>query len=475
MGPGTSSATPAGDVTLRAKLVISFTSLLLAVITAVGLVASRSVEAILIGQIDDTLTAFASRGSGPGDGGPENGNLPERNESLLNPIAEIRIASDGTVISARPSGFADEPDPLPDVTEIGDEREFMYLHSVDDSLRYRAHVVELPDGTLSVRAAPLDEVFGAIGSLARTLLLAGAGVLLIGGAATWWVVDRSVRSIGEMVETAEAIAAGDLTRRVPEDDPNTELGRLGVSLNEMLAHIEETLNNEREGRERLRQFVGDASHELRGPVTAIRGYAELRRRGGLENPEAVERAWERIASESSRMSSLIEDLLMLTRLGQTQPLDVASVDLSQLARDAAADHAAIDRDRPVSVEAPASLTVEGDEQRLHQVISNLLANTRIHTPAGTSVRIEVDDLGDAARLSVVDDGPGVPDEAIPHIFDRFYRADPSRYRTSGGSGLGLAIVQAIVAAHGGGVFAANDAQGGARFTVTLPKRLDSKQ
>ena len=457
-------------MTLRAKLVISFIVLLLVVITGVGLVASRSVEGILIDQIDRTLTGFAARGPGSGhDGGAPP--APDFDDPFLNPIAEVFLDPDGSTEFTRQSGFADDPDPLPDVSGIDGKEGFTYLDSVDGTLEYRAHITVLPDDAISVRAVPLDDVSLATGSLIQTLLLAGAGVLLIGGSATWWTVNRSMRPVGEMVETAEAIAGGDLAKRVPVSNPSTELGRLGAALNEMLAHIEDALTNEREGRQRLRRFVADASHELRTPVTAIRGYAELRRKGGLDSPDAEDRAWSRIESESRRMGTLIEDLLVLARLGQSQPLSLETVDLAQIARDASIDHATIDPERPIRVEGAQSLTLHGDDQRLHQVVSNLLANVRVHTPAGTLVTVDVEDQDAWAVITVVDDGPGFPKEALEHVFDRFYRADPSRSRRSGGSGLGLSIVHAIVEAHGGTVDAANDPGGGARLTVRLPRRL----
>lgn len=459
-------------MTLRAKLVISFTALLLVVIAAVGIVASRSVERILVAQIDRDLTGFADRGPGPeppGGGSPR----PGDDEPSLTSVAEVFIEADGTIVFARPSGFSDDPDPLPDVSELQDAEGFVDLDSVDGTVHYRAYVDSFPTGAKVVRAIPLTDVENAVSSLVRALLLAGIGVLLIGGAATWWTVERSMRPVADMVDTAEAIAAGDLTQRVPDLDPGTELGRLGVSLNEMLAHIEEAVASERDGRERLRRFIADASHELRTPVAAISGYAELRRRGGLETTEAEDRAWYRIESESSRMGSLIEDLLMLTRLGQGQPLDLGAVDLSEVATDAAADHETIDPTRPVSVAAPGPVTVRGDSERLHQVVSNLLANARVHTPEGTLIRILVEDRGRTARFVVFDDGPGFPPGAADHAFERFYRADPSRSRRSGGSGLGLSIVEAIVAAHGGSVTASNGDAGGAEITIDLPKEREA--
>lgn len=454
-------------MTLRTKLVISFTVLLVIVIAGVGVVASRSINTILISQIDTTLLSYVDRGPGPGHGGGPSPEDPE--EPSLNPVADVFIAADGNTAFVKPSGFSDDPDPLPDVSALSDVEGFAYVDSIDDTLEYRAHVTVFPDGAKSIRAVPLDDVEAATNSLIRTLLLAGAGVLLIGGAATWWTVERSMRPVAEMVDTAEAIASGDLTRRVPDNNPNTELGRLGTSLNEMLGHIEDALTHERDARERLRRFVADASHELRTPVTAVSGYAELRRKGGLDTPEAEDRAWSRIEAESGRMKTLIEDLLVLARLGENQPLAVETVDLAEIAADAATDHATIDPARPISVGGVERVTVEGDPQRLHQVASNLLANVRVHTPPGTLVTMNVDDEGPWALLTVADDGPGIRQDALEHVFDRFYRADPSRSRNSGGSGLGLSIVSAIVEAHGGTVDVVND--GGAKFIVRLPKRL----
>jgi two-component system OmpR family sensor kinase len=468
-------------MTLQTKLVISFTVLLLAVIAAVGIAASRSIESILVAQTDRTLTSFVTRGPEPR---PERGTpelVPDQplpppeeagtvpNEPFLRPFAELYVAADGTVFHSEPSGFADDPDPLPDTTELPATPGLVYLDSVDGSLRYRASINLLDDGVAVIHAAPLSDVATATSSLVRALLLAGGGVLLLGGTATWWTVHRAIRPVDEMVETAEEIAAGDLTSRVPETATTTELNRLGTALNEMLTHIEEAVNNERVGREKLRRFVADASHELRTPVAAISGYAELRRSGGLTTPSAKDNAWSRIEQESNRMGTLIEELLTLARLGQAQPLDNQPVDLVQVARDAAADHATIDPSRPVELRGVDNAVLAGDRERLHQVVSSLLSNVRAHTPEGTTARIDVASNGESVELTVTDDGPGIPEPALQHIFDRFYRADPSRSRHTGGSGLGLAIVHAIVSAHGGNVTATNVHDNGARITVALPR------
>jgi len=478
-------------MTLQTKLVISFTVLLLGVIAAVGVVASRSIESILVAQTDRTLTSFVTRGPEPRPernafeplpdqpGSPPAETPPEEinaviDEPFLRPFAELFVAPNGTVFHSEPSGFADDPDPLPDTTELPTTSGLVFLDSVDGSLRYRANIEILNDGVAVIRAAPLGNIATATSSLIRALLLAGGGVLLLGGAATWWTVHRAIQPVDEMVETAETIAAGDLASRVPETATTSELQRLGVALNDMLGHIEEAVIKERAGQERLRRFVADASHELRTPVAAISGYAELRRTGGLETQAAEDNAWSRIERESSRMSSLIEELLMLARLGQTQALDKQRFDLVEVARDAAADHATIDPTRPVELLGTHCAMLTADKERLHQVVSSLLSNVRAHTPEGTLARVEITSREGFVELSVTDRGPGIPESALEHIFDRFYRADPSRSRHTGGSGLGLAIVNAIVTAHGGTVTAANAAKNGARITITIPTDQDSR-
>lgn len=456
-------------MSLRTKLVISFTLLLLLVIVTVGVIATRSVEAILVAQIDRTLVGFMERGPGAG---PHPGPPDNESDEFYRSIAEVLVDFEGAVIEARPSGFSDEPDPLPDVRDLPDTTEPIDLPSVDDTLEYRAVIEAFPDELRLVRAAPLMAVDDAGAELLRTVALAGLGILLLGGAATWWTVNRSLRPVDQMVETAEAIASGDLSRRVPDLEPGTELGRLGASLNEMLGHIEHAVETEKEGQERLRQFIADASHELRTPVTAIVGYAELRRRGGLATPEDEDKAWSRIESEGNRMGSLVEDLLTLTRLGTGKPLHLSEVDVARVARNAAADHRVIDTEWPVTVTGSESVMLRADEERLHQVITSLLSNVRIHTPPWTSVVIDISDRGEEVVVDVADNGVGFPEAGLQHVFDRFYRADPSRSRRSGGSGLGLAIVEAIVTAHGGSVAASNVDGGGARVTIILPRSGD---
>ncbi len=463
---------------LRTKLVLSFSVLLLLVITGFGIVASRSVDTILIDQIDKLLVGFRDRASGfipgpgvrpgePGDNDPDQSTADEDELPVRRDAAEIWISETGEVLSVRASGFVDDPDPLPDVSLIAPGEGPVTIPSVDGSLEYRATTIEggrIP-GTLVV-AVPLTDVAEANTSMLVVLALTGLGVLLIGGTATWFMVDRSMRPVAEMVDTAEAIAAGDLTRRIEGADPNTEIGRLGVSLNDMMLTIETAVEHEREGQETLRRFVADASHELRTPIAAVSGYAQLHDQGGLQDPDAEERAWQRIGAESRRMGNLVEDLLALARLDQPGSLDIANSDIITIIRDAVDDHEAIDQERRVTVVGDEAVHAMVDSERLHQVVSSLLSNVRTHTPPGTAVEIRVDTVEDRARVVVKDDGPGLPADALDHVFERFYRADDSRSRKSGGSGLGLAIADAIVDAHGGSLSVENDS--GAVFTITLP-------
>ena len=220
----------------------------------------------------------------------------------------------------------------------------------------------------------------------------------------------------------------------------------------------------------MKQFIADASHELRTPITSVKGYAELYRAGGLPDEESLTNAMTRIEKEAGRMGGLVEDLLLLARLDRENSMEHAPVDLRLLVDDAVADFEALEPDRPVHVDAVDTAFVNGDEGRLTQVIANLLGNARTHTPAGSPVDVSLALDNGHVVLHVTDDGSGIPEDELERVFDRFHRVDGSRARKSGGSGLGLSIVAAIVAAHSGDVAAENIEGRGARFTVTLPAR-----
>lgn len=332
---------------------------------------------------------------------------------------------------------------------------------------FRAVAFRTRDGDVLFIAVSLRDTASAF----RNVLFVEGGatlaVLLAIGLVAWFVLHLGVRPLDQMAETADAIAAGDLSRRVERAEPRTEAGRLGMAFNTMLSEIEQAFTERGESEERLRRFVADASHELRTPLTSIRGYAELWRQGGLRDDGDLADAMRRMEKEAARMGVLVDEMLLLARLDQGRPLESADVDVARLVADAVADARAVEPDRPISLAGPEHLIVRGDEGRLAQVVSNLLANARIHTPAGTPVRVRVGSDDAAAVIEVEDDGPGLGPEP-QRVFERFYRADPARARARGGSGLGLAIVAAVGEAHGGRATASSAPSGGARFTVELP-------
>jgi two-component system OmpR family sensor kinase len=267
---------------------------------------------------------------------------------------------------------------------------------------------------------------------------------------------------------AADIAAGDLTKRVEPATPTTEIGRLGLALNGMLSQIEAAFAERTESNTRLRRFIADASHELRTPLTSIRGYSEMLRRGAGDSPTDAELARRRIEEESVRMSTLVDDMLLIARLDQGRPLERKPVDLQAIATDAADDARAVAPQRQITLTAPGAVVVEGDDLRLRQVVGNLVRNALVHTPQQTAIEIGVSTENGTGRMSVIDHGPGLQAKEMERIFEPFYRADPSRSRDSGGAGLGLSIVSAVVSAHGGKVNVKETSGGGVTFEVDLP-------
>ena len=329
-------------------------------------------------------------------------------------------------------------------------------------------------------ALPLRQIHETV---SRALVFGGAFglfVLVVCAVLGWYLIRRTFRPLSRIEDTAAAIAAGDLTRRVEVSDPDDEVASLSRSLNVMLARIENSFAAREANEAEMRRFIADASHELRTPLAAVSGYAELYRQGALQTQDAVAGAMGRIEGESHRMSHLVEDLLTLARLDGDRPLELQTVDLAVLAADAAQDARTIAPGRAVMVGAieghirPTELVA--DERQLRQVVINLVTNARTHTPASAPVEILVGPQGrDHVRLMVRDHGPGIPEADRNRVFERFYRADRSRSRgQGGGSGLGLAIVGAIVTAHQGRVWVDETPGGGATFVVELPTALGGR-
>ena len=283
------------------------------------------------------------------------------------------------------------------------------------------------------------------------------------------VIKVGLRPLAAVEQTAEKIAAGDLSARLPDAKPDTEVGRLVTSLNTMLSRIEESFAARTESENKLRRFVADASHELRTPLTAIRGFAELHRQGAVKGEAATSELVGRIENESVRMGALIEDLLTLARLDQAREISNVPVDLAHLVSEAVESARAAGPDHPITIDLPDEAFVLGDAHKIHQVVSNLLANARIHTPAGTPIAVSIETNDEGTTISIADSGPGLSEADQARIFERFYRADPSRNRAKEeGSGLGLSIVDAVMQAHGGRVGVTSVLGEGATFTVFFP-------
>jgi len=337
---------------------------------------------------------------------------------------------------------------------------------------WRLVAVSSPRGDqITVVGTSLGEVGATLGRIRFVQLAGTTAVLLALGVVSWWMLHLGVHPLEDMARTADAIAGGDLARRVDHPGEKTETGRLGKALNSMLERIEDAFRAREASEARVRRFAADASHELRTPLTSIQGYTELWRAGGLQSEAELGEAMRRMEQEARRMAALVEDLLLLARLDQHRPLVRTEVRLDELAADGVSDARAVEPDRPIEL-SMEPVTVHGDEMHLRQVVGNLLANTRVHTPAGTPVRVTVSAENGLARLRVADEGPGMDPATVAKVFERFFRADPSRRRSAGGTGLGLAIVAAIAEAHGGRADAESEFGRGSCFLVEIPL-LDS--
>ncbi|MHB8958371.1 MAG: sensor histidine kinase [Candidatus Limnocylindrales bacterium] len=469
-------------MSLRLRLVASLGAVLTVALVIAGVLLVGLVRVGLVDRIDSELVSISKS--------------PAPMQRLLTvdatdspggrSLAVIRYNRGGSITLSLPSGFTDNPDPLPAMpnytggvpaSEIG---RVMELPSVDGSMHYRVLLVNARLGAVIALAAPMSAVDATIATLVRLLLLIGIAAIAVLVAVAWLIVRRGLLPVERVADAAGRIAGGDLSHRTGVPHDGTEVGRLGAAFDGMVDQVQgafaqqhDALAAKQESEARLRRFVADASHELRTPVTAIRGYAELYRAGGLADPAALEAAMGRIEGESRRMGSLVDDLLLLARLDQGRPLRRDVVDLSRACADAVADLRAAAPTHPVVAAVDAGVRVIGDDDRLRQVVGNLLANVGLHTPAETPAEVvlraaSTADGGRWAELRVVDHGPGIPPEHAARVFDRFYRADAGRSRETGGSGLGLSIVASIVAAHNGRLWHEATPGGGATFCALLP-------
>jgi two-component system OmpR family sensor kinase len=505
-----------GRTPLRVTLVVVLLGMMALALAVTGVTATTAMRGYLVDRVDSQLRAprvpliliMTTLGEHPGGTG--------RVDALGLPSTPVLLAVDqnGAVLRQWPAAATDSPRPrteriiakartgngrlftVPDEEGGADWR--VSVSPVQRDVLARA-AASLPAGTTTiVVAVSLAEVDRTVNRLILINVVVGLAALVVLGLLGYGVIRSSLRPLSQVETTAAAIARGDLSRRAPELDPRTEVGRLGRAFNTMVTRIEAAFRAQaaseaaaRASEDRMRRFVADASHELRTPLTSIRGYAELYRQGAVSGPAELARIMGRVEAEGTRMGLLVDDLLLLARLDQQRPLERRPVDLLTLAAETVEDTRATAGDRGVDLRVDGGPTpvVLGDEPRLRQVLVNLLANAVTHTPPGTKITVRVGTQdGDApaaggqaagvqaagvpagrrALVEVADTGPGMAPEQAERVFERFYRGETSRSRAHGGAGLGLSIVAALVAAHGGTVTVHTAPGEGTAFRITLP-------
>lgn len=487
---------PFSQWSLRNRLVLGVVILSTLGFIASGVVAQNQLKSFLIHQIDDQLVSVAS-GSLPrvnlagivnDDEYQERRGRPERDKDAVpqTPLDRVPTSTSLTLLDA--NGIV--------VGGIGGDlntvsvRDYIAGYSPAEVAEFKGEpfTVKAEGENFRVLALPLPSNLGSVAiaqslsDVDRTLsrlqwLFFLIGFVIVGliALASRTMIKVGLKPLSDVEDTAEKIAAGDLSARLPDAKPTTEVGRLTTSLNTMLARIEESFAIRKTSEDKLRRFVADASHELRTPLTAIRGFAELHRQGAVSGEEDTKQLLSRIEGESIRMGSLVEDLLLLARLDQAREMERLPVDIAKTTRDAVASAQVAGPGHLISLIGDVDeLYTLGDQHRIHQVIANLLANARTHTPVGTPITVSIAQSSDGVRIAVADAGPGLSEEDQKRIFERFYRADSSRVRIEGeGSGLGLSIVDAVMKAHGGSVSVNSVIGKGSTFTLFFPQTTEA--
>lgn len=465
------------NLSLRSRLLMGVALVL--VVQAVGAAVVVSIASDqLLDQIDDRLAAVVS--SEPGVE-PDLAQL-ER----LGDLHQAVLASDGSLstLNAVVSRGQAMPPPVvdPSVIEASSGRP-VTVEAVRGELEYRLLAVELGGDERLILASPLQSYEWALNRVTTLVVVTALVVALALAAMTWWVIRLGIAPVKRMTAAAESIAAEDLSERVGEQHPGTEAGQLGAALNTMMGRIEASFDERTQAEQRLRQFIADASHELRTPVATIRGYSELYEAGGLTGEGELDDAMRRTNQESRRMSRLIADMLSLAKLDRGPTLRVSQFDLGALVQEVVADAKVANEGRRIEarVVSPEAL-VRGDEDLLRQAVTNLLSNAIVHTGLESTATVSVETSGGSGderliTVTVADDGEGIPEEAVGRVTERFFRVDPSRSRHRGGSGLGLAIVDGIVAAHKGRLGVTSSPGEGTSVSFTLPSgaELDGSQ
>jgi two-component system OmpR family sensor kinase len=454
-------------MSLRRRLVVGFLAVA-AVLVGTNVVLYGTFHSFLLDRVDRQLADLAARPL-------LRGGRPPPQEALTEHYLAVARA-DGTGVRPVGSSLLDTgrpPPALPAEAILGHAvprgapvDPFTAVAEGGDG-SWRVAVLATGARGLAVVGVSLDDLDATLDRIRAVQVAATVAVLGALAVVSWWTLRVGVHPLEAMARTADDIAAGGLSRRVEHPDPRTEAGRLGLALNAMLERIQGAFREREASEARVRRFAADASHELRTPLTSVKGYVELWQAGGLRDEAALADAMRRMGQETGRMTALVEDLLLLARLDQQREVDRAPVRLDELAADAVADARAVEPDRPVALDVPGPVVVRGDEAHLRQLLANLVANARVHTPPGTPVHVSVAAVGGVARVVVADEGPGMAPEVAAKVFDRFFRADPARSRAAGGAGLGLSIVAAVAEAHGGRATVESAVGQGSRFVVEL--------
>lgn len=486
-----SSSLRSRNWSLRARVLAGQVLLLAGVCLGIAVATELALRHYLVGQLDGQLTSITQRSARmehrppPPDAPPRlprSGPGPEFLDAPGQPVGMVAaLVTDGRLVKAGVLSGGGEREELPPgaaegVTDLG-APDRPVTRKLDGLGRYRlATAPGRHPGTTLVIGLSMADIHRTLVRVALIFAVVTVGALVIATTLGIAIIRRALAPLNRVAATAAEVANLPLDRgevalpvRVAEaeSNPHTEVGRLGLAINRMLDHITAALSTRQASESRVRQFVADASHELRTPLAAIRGYTELAQRNKGQLPEDVAYAMGRVESEAGRMTHLVEDLLLLARLDSGRPLEREPLDLSRLCADVVSDAQAAGPEHEWNLDVPSDpVEVTGDDARLHQVVANLLANARVHTPPGTSVTLSLRSGPDVAVLRVADDGPGIPPDI--QVFERFARGDTSRSRKAGSTGLGLAIASAVVRAHGGTIDV-RSVPGDTVFTVRLPR------
>ncbi|MGA1835848.1 HAMP domain-containing sensor histidine kinase [Herbiconiux sp. 11R-BC] len=470
-------------MTLRRTLILSVIGLIAVAGAIIGVLSTVALNGFLVNQLDAQLREASNRSIQQvlpsGNGGPPGFSLGQASGTLVAAVSN-GVATQGFVLDSAGQVQRLTADELASLDAVTPSRAPVTITVASlGSYRIEAPTVTTA-GDILVTGLPLTDVTATLSQQIIVIVLVTIGAMVLAGIAGLLIIRLALRPLDRVTATATRVAElpldrGDvaLAERVPVTDPRSEVGRMGLAFNRMLEHVASALTSRQRSENKVRQFVADASHELRTPLASIRGYAELTRRTSTGLPDDVTHSLGRIESEATRMTSLVEDLLLLARLDAKPELDTTEVDLSLVLVDAVSDAHVAGPDHVWDLDLPEEpVTVAGDPHRLHQVFANLLANARVHTPAGSTVLVSArqataKDGTPSAVVTIADDGPGIDSELVPALFERFVRGDSSRSRHAGSTGLGLAIVKAVVDAHGGEV-SVDTRPGRTAFTVVIP-------